>query len=376
MPPARKLLPGILANREDPRLSRRLDLDWALPASRSEPVRKRHPQARNAVKEHRDFELIDLAPAERIDFAFRNDFAGTKINTLGMATGRRAKVSVAVFRDVYLLYETRGFAIFDEDGVSRFSTGLPLIDIGKIDAFEPVGRGLFCGDMFNADNICHFSLDHMGRALLYRKHFPECLPVFLPKSSIEYNEILRDTCLGAWSGLEPGVVYRFDELHVLSSSLQPINHPARYCDRTIMQGVVGPVVLPPRDPDWPAKIYISRSDARFRRIVNEEKIIELLVGEGFKVLRMSDFRPFDQWGIFRNATDIVAPHGAALTSLIFSSPGANVVELLNPQKGTAAFSVIAQERGLNYRAVFGAPAGGREDYAIPVEAVAAAMGAA
>jgi capsular polysaccharide biosynthesis protein len=78
---------------------------------------------------------------------------------------------------------------------------------------------------------------------------------------------------------------------------------------------------------YPSKIYISRSNASIRRIINEEEIIEILKSYGFVILHLEDLDPSRQAHLFYHANIIVAPHGSGLANLIFAQAGTQVIEI-------------------------------------------------
>jgi FkbM family methyltransferase len=78
---------------------------------------------------------------------------------------------------------------------------------------------------------------------------------------------------------------------------------------------------------YPERIYVSRSDAASRRVVNEDEVMAVLGKLGFEKVVLSGLPIEEQIGLFSKARVIVGPHGAGLTNLLFSAPGAKVVEL-------------------------------------------------
>lgn len=79
--------------------------------------------------------------------------------------------------------------------------------------------------------------------------------------------------------------------------------------------------------DSPERIYISRSKASIRRISNESDLIEILKQKGFVILNLEDYSAHEQAEFFYNAKIIIGPHGSGFSNLIFSNPGASVVEI-------------------------------------------------
>lgn len=83
-------------------------------------------------------------------------------------------------------------------------------------------------------------------------------------------------------------------------------------------------VQPPIKPD--KNIFISRSNATERRVVNETEIIEMLSKYDFELVHLEENTLLQNSKIFNNSDIIIGPHGAGLTDLIFCSDS-TVVEL-------------------------------------------------
>lgn len=98
------------------------------------------------------------------------------------------------------------------------------------------------------------------------------------------------------------------------------------------------------------RLYISRADARKRKVLNEEELIATLMANGFEVCRLATMSLPDQIAAFRSAEIVVGQHGAGLTLISVCSPGTKVVELY-PARWLAVspFYSIASLAGLDYR---------------------------
>lgn len=105
------------------------------------------------------------------------------------------------------------------------------------------------------------------------------------------------------------------------------------------------------------RIYISRSGARRRRILNEPDILPLLKQYGFETIRPAEMTVKEQMQTFASADVVVSPHGAELTNLAFCRPGTKVIEILSPYYLNPCFKKIAALSGLQYTALVGT--GGR-----------------
>jgi capsular polysaccharide biosynthesis protein len=75
------------------------------------------------------------------------------------------------------------------------------------------------------------------------------------------------------------------------------------------------------------KVYISRSKAKVRRVINEKEVVAILKEHGFWVVLFEDY-PFEQQvKIILNARYVVSNHGAGLTNMLFLPAGSSVFEL-------------------------------------------------
>ena len=112
----------------------------------------------------------------------------------------------------------------------------------------------------------------------------------------------------------------------------------------------------PAQPRARRRIYVSRSRAHFRRVLNEPELLAWLNARGFETLHLEEMSPTNQIEAFRDADVVVGAHGAGLAHLLFSAPTTTVVELRNPafvpENGAAdTFRVVSGIRGLRYFAV-------------------------
>jgi capsular polysaccharide biosynthesis protein len=98
-------------------------------------------------------------------------------------------------------------------------------------------------------------------------------------------------------------------------------------------------------------IYVTRGrSAHNRSVRNEAEVLTVLGERGFVAVDPAGLPVLEQIRAFASAPLIVAPHGAALTNLVFAAPGAAAIELfpagcLLPDFGRLAAGVP----GLRYR---------------------------
>ena len=105
---------------------------------------------------------------------------------------------------------------------------------------------------------------------------------------------------------------------------------------------------------YSSRIYISRRDARERRVANEANIMEVLAPLGFVSYTPGQMTVLEQVKLFSQADIIVAPHGAGLVNMIYSDD-VSVVELIpskpNNKKFEAYYFCLAIQLGFDYRRI-------------------------
>ena len=75
------------------------------------------------------------------------------------------------------------------------------------------------------------------------------------------------------------------------------------------------------------KIYVTREDSNYRKIINEGDVVTLLREKGYKVINPQLYEIDEQIEIFSNAEKIIAPHGSNLANIIFCKPGTEIFEI-------------------------------------------------
>ena len=98
----------------------------------------------------------------------------------------------------------------------------------------------------------------------------------------------------------------------------------------------------------PKRLYLSRQTARYRKVINEAELIQCLEQQGFTVVTLDEYSVREQAQLFANAEVIVAPHGAALTNLLFCQPKTTVLELFSPNYIRYYYWSICQYLKLNH----------------------------
>ncbi len=96
------------------------------------------------------------------------------------------------------------------------------------------------------------------------------------------------------------------------------------------------------------RIYITRSDAQYRKILNEDKVIDFLDKLGFKSVTLASMTVSEQISLFAGVDVIVAPHGAGLSNIVFCKPGTKIIELFSPKYVKPYYWCISNHIPLDY----------------------------
>ena len=100
--------------------------------------------------------------------------------------------------------------------------------------------------------------------------------------------------------------------------------------------------------EYPERLYISRSKARYRNVLNETEVIHLLEQYGFAAITLESLSFQQQIALFAAAKVIIAPHGSGLTNLVFCCSGTRIVELVSPHYIRHYYWVISQHLQLEH----------------------------
>jgi capsular polysaccharide biosynthesis protein len=101
--------------------------------------------------------------------------------------------------------------------------------------------------------------------------------------------------------------------------------------------------LPPSvATNLPTKLYVTRGEApNTRRYVEEPQLWPSLERQGFTRVDPGALTVQEQIDWFAAADVVVAPHGAALSNLVFCKPGVRILELFAPNYVNHCYWTIA-----------------------------------
>ncbi len=155
---------------------------------------------------------------------------------------------------------------------------------------------------------------------------------------------------------EKKIIHVDDQLHVQCDQLvvPSVRHDNLLVNRQDME-FTRRLYLDDRNiPAKPSRrLYVGRADAAFRRVTNNDALLELLHAHGFEEVAMSKMTVAEQAKIFADAEILVGPNGSALANLIFAHPQCRVVEFFAPRWVVGYNWMICSNFGLPYTAIIG-----------------------
>lgn len=91
-----------------------------------------------------------------------------------------------------------------------------------------------------------------------------------------------------------------------------------------------------------------------RRVTNEAEVIAHLTRRGCEVFDGGAHTIGEQIRAFRDATMVIAPHGAGLTNIVYSAPGTPVIEIVPEgyDQGVTSYRSLSDMFALDYVQMF------------------------
>jgi hypothetical protein len=124
-------------------------------------------------------------------------------------------------------------------------------------------------------------------------------------------------------------------------------------------------------------IYVARSDAHHRRLLNEAEVIRVAEARGYRVVVPGRMTIREQADCFRRARVVVGPHGAGLTNIAFCQPGTVLYEFVPERYQNPCFRALALMCGVHPLADMFAGGEGQnptfDPWSVDVERIAARL---
>jgi len=313
-------------------------------------------------------------------------------NKLSFATRQQARPSLKMYHATQgVLYaDACGFQIYDADLAGFFWSGSPycysnVVLAREIEEFP--GDIIVLADFFNGANFCHFIFDWLGRLNAFMESQPprarriafvaSCVPGPLHKLlvdavcdifTLDQSQFIFPT--GPRLLRAEGSIRWFSDAYENNTHPGQLMHPATV---HFMRQLASRLERwSGSNPTSSRRLYISRADARARKVSNEQEIRDYLAQSGFQIVELAHLAVADQIRAVTSADIIVGPHGMGLTHLAFHERSPTVVELFHPEIGTDVYAVLSRSLGFTYRYVIGEAVSGL-DFEVPVDRLADAL---
>ncbi|MDI1283948.1 MAG: glycosyltransferase family 61 protein [Reyranella sp.] len=179
-------------------------------------------------------------------------------------------------------------------------------------------------------------------------------------------ELLQEAGLGIDAYLiNTELGYQQDAVRHLS--IAPVISPSSLthieADELVVPTLTGDIGYPTRDacdflrksflpatlPSQRRRLYISRRDAKMRRVVNEADVIAALSPLGFETVELEGMAVAEQVMLFAAAEMVVGPHGAGFVNTVFCPSGSGILEFWDDDDFSPSYELLASLRDMHYR---------------------------
>jgi capsular polysaccharide biosynthesis protein len=207
-------------------------------------------------------------------------------------------------------------------------------------------------------NFGHFLIDMFPKAwlaarLLNRRHFNYLV------HDTDLLTVAREAFTGI--GVNPFAVVATDSTPVLCESLLVIDGLSAH---GVYQSPLCVQALTDLAASVPAagyeKIFVSRR-VRQRPLLNQEAAEAVMRARGFAVVDTGQMTLTEQISLFKGASTVVGPLGAALTNIAFCPKGSRIVALTSQSFPDTFFWFLSQHRSHDYIEIRGLDASGKPE---------------
>jgi len=109
-------------------------------------------------------------------------------------------------------------------------------------------------------------------------------------------------------------------------------------------------VLCPDQPKQNKKIFLTRKDASNRNITNQEQLLMSL--KGWQTVTLDGMTLSEQVKLFKQASHVLAPHGAGLVNTLWCQPGTKIFELQHIDFiGKKVYPVLSKHLDLEHNVI-------------------------
>jgi hypothetical protein len=205
-------------------------------------------------------------------------------------------------------------------------------------------------DFWSVNNYYHWLIDVLPRLLILKQLHPNCI-ILLPEGASDYMRlsvgalgftkfhfIPKNRILTGIDIIMPGhvaAVGRQDSLLLAQVREQLVNTFASAKTSSVSK----------------RRVFASRGTQKTRRLLNEEEIFPLLKRYDIEIVIFDKMTLPQQIQLMQTVDLFIGVHGANMTNLLFLSPDASVIELMDSQHPNLCYSNMATNLSFVYKIV-------------------------
>ncbi len=255
-----------------------------------------------------------------------------------------------------------------------FDAALNLVPVTKVDGkkinplknikdilFWPKKRGVaeayaLCFDEYSSNHY-HWICDFLPRLFAARNLFGTHVFLLPDTAYVRTTGITLLQLMGllppAIEWVQPRTMLKLKKLTIIDRPVQSgrIHDPLMMGLKKLLHKSFS---ITPAAPE--KRVYISRENAAYRKLLNEPEVQAVFIDHGFDVIRFEQLSIKEQIQLAQSASIVASIHGAGLTNAFFMQPGAAVMEFRrNGIYQNQCFWHLADAMQLDYYYQFGTP---------------------
>jgi capsular polysaccharide biosynthesis protein len=197
-----------------------------------------------------------------------------------------------------------------------------------------------------ADSYGHWMTDVLPRLAIYIKSRVHFDYLYMPYKDLVWQNDILSLLKISKRQIIPYPQYKFLRCKQIISS--PFPRPAWDVPEWIPRLLRSLFPYEIQNGKEEKKIYATRKDAKWRKVLNENDFEIMLKKFGFEILTMANLSVAQKINLFSNSEFVISIHGSTLSNTFFSKPNTRVLEIFGPGQRSPLHYQIAQVNDLKY----------------------------